>query len=261
MKWSQKAEDSVSKVPFFVRKRVRKRIEEEALRCGAEAVLLEHVRTCRKSFLSSMESEVRGYSLETCFGPSGCPNQAVSGNDGFPERAEVMLDGKNLKAVLKNRVHGALKIHHEFRVSISDCPNACSRPQIADFGLIGAKRPSLDAKACSQCGTCMDVCRESALHFSESNGNLYLENDKCLACGLCIHNCPTGALDNAAVGYRILLGGKLGRHPQLAKEIQGIFSLDETLKILDMCLEHFIEHNQAGERFGDILQRTGMPKL
>ena len=34
-------------------------------------------------------------------------------------------------------------MHHEFRVSLSACPNACSRPQIVDIGLIGAVTPVL----------------------------------------------------------------------------------------------------------------------
>ncbi len=73
MKWSEEAEAAVSKVPFFVRKRVKKRVEEEALRCGAKEVLLEHVHTCQKRFLNRMEDEVKGYQVETCFGPTGCP--------------------------------------------------------------------------------------------------------------------------------------------------------------------------------------------
>jgi F0F1-type ATP synthase membrane subunit b/b' len=32
MKWTKDAEEALSKVPFFVRKRVRKRVEEEAAR-------------------------------------------------------------------------------------------------------------------------------------------------------------------------------------------------------------------------------------
>jgi hypothetical protein len=35
MKWSREAEELISKVPFFVRKRVKKRVEEAVAR-GAE---------------------------------------------------------------------------------------------------------------------------------------------------------------------------------------------------------------------------------
>ncbi|MGD0627669.1 MAG: PCP reductase family protein, partial [Thermodesulfobacteriota bacterium] len=92
MKWSQEASEAISKVPFFVRNRVQKRVEEEAVRCGAEAVLLDHVRTCQRRFLNQMEEEVKGYQVETCFGPSGCPNRAVI-SDGFLKKIEERLAG------------------------------------------------------------------------------------------------------------------------------------------------------------------------
>jgi dissimilatory sulfite reductase (desulfoviridin) alpha/beta subunit len=58
-------------------------------------------------------------------------------------------------------------------------------------------------------------------------------------------------------GYRILLGGKLGRHPQLGTEIKGVFPKDEVMKVVEKCLDHFMKENQHGERFGEILNRTG----
>ncbi|MCX5907177.1 MAG: PCP reductase family protein, partial [Deltaproteobacteria bacterium] len=77
MRWSKEADEAVAKVPFFVRKRVRKRVEEEAARAGASAVDLEHVQACQKRFLKQMEEEVKGFQVETCFGASGCPHRAI----------------------------------------------------------------------------------------------------------------------------------------------------------------------------------------
>ena len=45
MRWTKEADKAVSKVPFFVRKKVRKRVEEEAARQGAAEVSLDHVHT------------------------------------------------------------------------------------------------------------------------------------------------------------------------------------------------------------------------
>ena len=133
MKWSEEAERSVSRIPFFVRRRVRKLVEDEACRNDASIVTLDHVRTCRRRFLSNMENEVKGYHLEQCFGPSGCPNRAVT-DTTLVKALEELLAGHELREFLKSRVKGPLKMHHEFRVSVSDCPNACSRPQIVDLG-------------------------------------------------------------------------------------------------------------------------------
>ena len=61
MRWTKEANEALSRVPFFVRKRVRKRVEEEAVRLNANEVTLEHVRTCQKRFLNRMEDEVTGF--------------------------------------------------------------------------------------------------------------------------------------------------------------------------------------------------------
>ncbi len=256
MKWNDEAEQAVSKVPFFVRRRVRKRVEEEAGRLGASEVTLVHVRACRKKFLENMEDEVRGYRVETCFGSGGCPN-SLAGRDDLSEKIENLLARKNLRDFLKSRVKGPLKMHHEFSVSVSDCPNACSRPQIVDLGIIGAVRPGFSENPCSLCRSCVEICREGALSLSESSLRPDIDYNKCVLCGQCVKPCPTGTLVNGLQGYRIFLGGRLGRHPQLGRELEGIFSEDEILEITDKCLDHFMAKNIHGERFGEILNRTG----
>ncbi len=258
MEWDAQAYEAVSKVPFFVRKRVKKKVEEEAARCGSAVVRLEHVKTCQRRFLNQMEDEVKGYQVETCFGPSGCPNRAVI-NDELPRRIEDRISRRNLKSFLKEKVQGPLKMHHEFRLSVSDCPNACSRPQIADLGLIGARRPVVGDTPCSECGACVEACREKAIMIEKERPVLDLP--KCLSCGQCITACPTGTLQEKEKGYRILVGGKLGRHPRLAVEIPGIHGFEETLRIIDRCLDHYQRHCRHGERFGEMLERAGVEEI
>jgi len=251
MKWSNEANEALSRVPFFVRKRV----EEEAANRKAGEVTLEHVRTCQKRFLNRMEDEVKGFQVETCFGPTGCPNRAVN-SDGLPERLEKVLSKRNIKSFLKERVTGPLKMHHEFRISISDCPNACSRPQIVDIGLVGALRPEVTDEPCTKCGACVDACKENAISIK---GDVpIVDDERCLYCGQCVQLCTTGTLREAESGYRILVGGKLGRHPRLGTELLGIHGLEEIPSIVEQCLNHYQNHCQEGERFGIILERTGI---
>ncbi|MEW5724476.1 MAG: 4Fe-4S dicluster domain-containing protein [Thermodesulfobacteriota bacterium] len=257
MKWERPAEEAVARAPFFVRKKIRRRVEEEARRTGAEVVSLAHVRACQQRFLSRQDEEVRGFQVETCFGPSGCPNRAV-GNDNLARRVEEILEGADLKSFLKEKVGGPLKFHHEFRVSISDCPNACSRPQIADVGLIGARRPKvLDEVDCSGCGACVETCQEGAVTLPEGAERPVLDSARCLACGQCLKACPTGTLAEDQAGYRVLVGGRLGRHPRLAQELPGIRSAEEALETIERCLALYRAHNRKGERFADVLARTG----
>lgn len=254
MKWEKAAEEAVRRVPFFVRKRVKKRVEEEALSRGSAVVTEAHVRACQERFLNRMEEEVKGYQVETCFGPSGCPNRAFAA-DGFADRAEDLLQGRRLKEFLQERVPGKLKMHHEFRLSCSDCPNACSRPQIADIGLIGACRPAITGAECTECEACIEVCREDAIVLKD--GRPVIDFEKCVDCGKCIEVCPTGTLEAGAKGFRILVGGKLGRHPKLGSELPGLYGEDEALAVIARCLDHYERNCREGERFGEILERTG----
>jgi anaerobic sulfite reductase subunit C len=254
MKWSKEAEEAVSRVPFFIRKRVKRRVEEEAIRCKAIEVTPKHVLTCQQRFLSRMEEEVKGYQVETCFGPSGCPNRAVM-SEGLAAALEMVLSRRDLRSFLRQRVKGPLKMHHEFRISVSDCPNACSRPQIVDIGLIGACTPEITAEPCSECGACMEACKENAI--SVQNSQPSIDESKCLFCGQCARVCPTGTLKEGKKGYRVLVGGKLGRHPRLAEELPGIFAQDEALKIVEKCLDFYQERSVHGEKLGEILERMG----
>jgi anaerobic sulfite reductase subunit C len=254
MKWSDDAERMLSKVPFFVRRRVRERVEEEAARCRAREITPALMDRCKKKFLNHMEEEVRGYRLEACFGRSGCPNRAVVSED-LSDHLEKHLSTRDLKAFLKSRVQGSLKLHHEFRISISDCPNGCSSPQIADIGIIGACTPAAGEEACSACGACVEVCRENAIVLLD--GLPVIDPSRCLACGQCIHACPSGTLTADQRGYRIMIGGKLGRHPRLAEELPGVHDSTAAIQLIERCLDAFQKHCVSGERFGEILDRIG----
>lgn len=260
MKWTAEAEERIARVPFFVRKRVRKKVEEEAARYGASLVELEHVLAAQRRYLGNMEDEVRGYQVERCFGEGGCPNRAVT-EDGMAERIEAFLASKHLKSFLKARVSGPLKLHHEFRVSLSECPNGCSRPQIADLGLIGARAPKVTPGLCTRCEACLDRCKEGAIALTSGEEAPRIDRARCVDCGQCLHGCASGSLQESHRGYRILVGGKLGRHPQLATDLGRIFALDEALVMVERCLAHYLKHNLAGERFGEILNRTGLADL
>lgn len=255
MKWNKNAQEALSRVPCFVRKRVKKRVEEEAARLRADEVTLEHVHRCQKRFLNNMEDEVKGFQVETCFGRTGCPNRAVNPDD-LTQRLEKNLSKRNVKSFLKERLKGPLQMHHEFRISISDCPNACSRPQIVDIGLIGACSPEVSREPCTQCGACVEACKEDAIFLSDDGP--VPDDSRCLSCRQCIRVCPTGTLQEGAKGYRIMIGGTLGRHPRLGIEFPGIHDHEKVVEIVDQCLNHYQNHCQKGERLGVILERTGL---
>jgi len=253
MKWTAEAEEAIKKVPFFVRKKVRARVEQEALQNGHERITLSEVKATQKRYLTGMQSEVKGYQLDACFGPSGCPN-AIAASQDLVASIEALLLQSDLLGFLKSKGIRELKFHHEFRVTVADCPNACSQPQIKDIGIIGARRPAISDISCTACEACVESCRESAITLNSKEPAPVIDGQRCVACGHCIPVCPSGTLTAAAQGYRIQLGGKLGRHPQLARELPGIYDPDTILEIVDAGIHIYKTRSQKGERFGEILR-------
>ena len=139
MRWTPEAEAMIKKVPFCVRKKVRLRIEKEAADLGKTVVGIREVKDSQKRYLSGMAAEVKGYQLDVCFGPSGCVNRASISDELVKDLGKV-LQKADLLSFLKEQVGEDLKFNHEFRVTLSDCPNACSQPQIKDIGIIGSEK-------------------------------------------------------------------------------------------------------------------------
>ena len=252
MKWMPEAEEAIKKVPFFVRKRVRARVEKEANKAGKQAVSLADVKATQARYLTRMSSEIKGYQIETCFGPSGCPNRAII-SDQLIARIESEVEKEDLLGFLKQSVKGDLKFHHEFRITLADCPNACSQPQIKDIGIIGACTPVVSEEPCSLCEACVEACKEDAISIDTEKEIPVIDGNLCLNCGKCVPVCPTGTLVEGPQGYRVQLGGKLGRHPQLARELPGIYDENMVMEIVRDCLRFYKDNSKHGERFGQIL--------
>ncbi len=252
MQWTEEAEAAVKKVPFFVRKKVRSRVEKEAAEGGKTRITLSDVKTTQANYLRKMSSEVKGYQVDACFGQSGCPHRVMPSQGLLKKIERVMIDA-HLLEFLKQRVPGDLKFHHEFRISIADCPNACSQVQIKDVGIIGAALPGLTESPCTSCGICKEVCKEDAIQLSETGKITAIDRSRCLYCRSCVAECPTGTLKTEKKGYRVLIGGKLGRHPRLAQELPGIHNEETVVHMISDFLAFYKTHNTHGQRFSKLL--------
>ncbi|MCP3872172.1 MAG: 4Fe-4S dicluster domain-containing protein, partial [Desulfobacteraceae bacterium] len=193
-----------------------------------------------------------GYEVTTCFGSAGCPNTANSCTQ-LAKDIEEIIKKEDILGFLKKNVKDGLKFHHEFRVALSDCPNACSRPQIVDIGIIGASVPGLSQEQCSLCNACVEVCGEKAVLLNEDDEIPLFNYEECLMCKKCIKVCPTQTIIEKEKGFRVLLGGKLGRHPRLAMEVPGLKTHDQVLEIIKNCLKFYKEKSKNGKRFSHIL--------
>lgn len=253
MKWTPEADAAVKKAPFFVRNRIRKRVEEEVRTTGKSLVSLSDVNAAKNRYLRTMASEIKGYQLDACFGPGGCPNRAI-GAEFLVEQLEQHLKNAGLLTFLKDQVGEDLKFHHEFRVTVSECPNACSQPQIKDIGIIGARTVAgIRSETCTGCNACVEACPDDAIMTGTSQHSLTIDRAKCLSCGRCIEICPSGAIVEDLRGYRVLLGGKLGRHPQLARQLPGIHDEAQVIRIVGACVDLYKSRSRGGKRFAEVM--------
>ena len=255
MIWSQEAKNAVGKAPFFIRNRIRSKVEQFAKDRGKTRVDMDDVTDLKQQYLSKggMEKEIKGYALTACFGNSGCPSRILD-TAFLINKMEAVLEKANLYTFLKNTVKGDLKFHHEFRVAVADCPNACSRPQITDMGVIAASLPMITDEPCTGCLACMDTCRENSITVDEATFRVEMDSASCVQCGQCIDTCPAGTIASAETGYRVMLGGRLGRHPRLAMELDGLYTETQVIEILENALTFYKTRSTDGTRFARLLE-------
>jgi len=120
------------------------------------------------------------------------------------------------------------------RISISGCPNACTSPMLNEIGIIGRIHPLRLDGQCTGCGNCVEYCKECAIVIR--NGISVLDEDKCYQCGVCVRSCPFTLLQGEHVHYQILVGGRRGRHPHIARELVQV----ETEELVLFAIERIV---------------------
>ena len=122
MTWDSEAEETLRRVPFFVRHRVRKKVEEEVAAAGRSRVTRTDLEESKRRQLKHLGQGVKGYSLEACFGSGGCDNAVVASAD-LVTNLESLLTEADLLSFLRSHLGDRLKLHHQLRVTVADCPN------------------------------------------------------------------------------------------------------------------------------------------
>ena len=138
MKWSPEAEKAIKKVPFFVRKKVSARVEKEAKETGKNRITLAEVRTTQAKYISNMTSEIKGYQINICFGPGGCPNRSNQG-DRLLEKIEVhdeLMDDVGLERRLQSLGIGSDAGVEEMIVSGFNSERAKNNPRLMTKGVL-----------------------------------------------------------------------------------------------------------------------------
>ncbi|MFZ5647448.1 MAG: 4Fe-4S binding protein [Bacillota bacterium] len=289
MEWEADAGARLEKVPFFIRKKVKRQIEEFVQRQGGSRVTSRDVTEARRALagraagrgeesvqtdagslsasdLARIEDLVeRGVAIEglktsyhevkVCGGAAGCPLTLTDDRQVSLALAGV-LDASGLDGHIAGQIDGPVLFHHRFRVALAGCPNACSQPQIVDFGVIAQSVPGRGDGRCTGCGLCVKVCQENAASLT-GEGPVF-DTDNCLNCGQCARSCPTEAIREVRGGFKVLAGGKLGRHPRLAEILLDLADEKELKAALEGAVRLYMGEGRDGERFSGLVERLGI---
>ncbi|MEW6243062.1 MAG: 4Fe-4S binding protein [Bacillota bacterium] len=274
MEWEKEALDRLSKVPFFVRNRVKSSVERYAREMGADIVTSDHVSGAKRNAFSAISQDTidrlekavekgadipglshRFFEVRLCGGAAGCPLTLIE-DERMARGIVSVIESSGFPEWMASRIEGPVLYHHKFRVAVSGCPNSCSEPQIRDFAVVGLEFPELpSSSSCGLCGACESVCTERAV-ILDTRAPLF-DAGRCVGCGQCAAACPEGCISRRRL-YRVLFGGRLGRHPRLAAVLLDTDRAEHVLGALRACLELYMSLAAAGERFGKLLERLGI---
>jgi dissimilatory sulfite reductase (desulfoviridin) alpha/beta subunit len=293
LRWTEEAERKIAKVPFFIRSFVRKVVEEEAIKQGQTIITPALINASKQSFFNRKRKEEtvfeepnsyqtagekltpqelenfvkwaeqaaeerwvknRFYEIRVCASSVGCPF-AIINAETIKQKLLPLIEASNLIAWLETRIKGAVLSHHRFKIAIAGCPNACSEPQTKDFGLIGQATVCRGKGSCIECLRCVEHCREDAIQIID--GEPRIDYRKCVRCGGA-RVCPSQALQIGQVGFKVLVGGKLGRHPKLAETLAELVDETEVLTIFRNSLTFYMTEARDEERFATLVDRLGI---
>lgn len=261
--WAPEAAQALGGVPVLVRHLARRKVEEQVRGQGRDQVALADFAVAEARFRAVMggrsepelaqllPSENRPGAemvvLESCRGQlAGCPNALID-TEPWRRALEDWLEANQASERLRAKVGGdQVLFHHKLRLSLAGCPNGCSRPQIADLALVGTVRPRFQPDACTACGACAAACPDGAIAVAEA---LTWDPARCLGCLGCAQACPSDAVSLGPREARVLMGGKLGRHPHLARQVARVASPEQAVALMGAAIDDYLENAPQGERF------------
>jgi dissimilatory sulfite reductase (desulfoviridin) alpha/beta subunit len=137
----------------------------------------------------------------------------------------------------------------KMRIAVSGCPNACTSPMLNEIGIMGRVRPVRTPGLCTGCGTCVEYCKENAIHIK--NGISVLDPKKCVQCGVCIRSCPFNIIQAEHRHYLILVGGRRGRHPHTGRELITVEKEEQVVSVTEKIITWVYRRAWSGRLLSD----------
>ncbi|MCD7886541.1 MAG: FAD-dependent oxidoreductase [Clostridiales bacterium] len=152
--------------------------------------------------------------------------------------------------------HG-VTLPHKFKIAVGGCPNNCVKPNLNDLGIVGQRVPMIDYAKCRGCKKCRVEAACPIKVARVKDGKIKIDPTQCNNCGRCKNQCVFGALDYQD-GYRIYIGGRLGKKVAHGQPLTRIFtSEEEVMGVVERAILLFRDEGQTGERFADTVTRLG----
>lgn len=242
-----------SKVPEAVRQR-----EYEKRVAAGETDLWERMERTARAILAA-DGEL--FDVATCrAGYSFCPTQ-VFNLKGLKKETEALLKRLNFTERLADKLSDDAMIlaHHHFKLGLSGCVNGCATPEAKSFGVSGTARPCITDKQCDQLFGCVDTCKRGAIVIRD--GGPVINRSLCDGCGQCIKVCPHGVLVAEEKGYKVFVGGRLGRFHQPGYELFKMADQAMVLKALEATVETYLAEAAGEEHLSALLNRIGLSPI
>lgn len=286
MEWDKAASLMLEKAPPFIQKTVREKVEILARERGKTVVTESEVVAAREGFMGKSgaqrptkrpadneklsilrkyqkyfddEGNPVLYQIKSCRGAEvNCPF-LITDSKILEGKLRKRMEELQFTSKLIEKIEGQILPHHTMKLAVSGCPNCCSMPQIKDFGVHAVEPVSVDpARACIECMKCVETCREDAITVKD--GQVAIDFEKCVHCGQCAAVCPTGSIKAEEKRYRVMVGGKVGRHPKFALDL--LLRADEstTLKALDVCTDTILS-SKIERRFRTLIEQQGIEEI
>jgi dissimilatory sulfite reductase (desulfoviridin) alpha/beta subunit len=179
-----------------------------------------------------------------CPGSYSCSNSRIDTQSLGLEIDSNMLSDEDLPAKLK--------------IAIAGCPNSCTHPQVNDIGIIGVSKVSLAVGECDACFNCIDFCREKAIERTADNKAIVI-NQACIDCGLCADLCQPITVSSTC--YRVMVGGKVGRHPQFGLVLGDFPDYYAVLDKIEQIIMIYKKYAEPEERLGAMISRLSFERF
>jgi dissimilatory sulfite reductase (desulfoviridin) alpha/beta subunit len=295
MEWDSQAGDEFVKMPLSTssKRQVKVFMEKMARKNRSDKVTLKEVEETKQVYFAGVPEKVRNkeyekriaegetdlrermdkeardilasemdlFDVELCHARNfRCQNQNIEVRE-LKKELEQKLRELKLTELIADLIPDGQRImtHDRLRVSVSACPNGCTAPESRVFGVAGVAKPMVTDAACNECFTCVDRCRRRAILIR--NGGPEIDFTRCDWCGQCVKACLDGVLAYENSGYRIFVGGHIGRFPQYGQVLFRMADRETLFRALEASVELIKEESLGEESLTSIINRLGVAPL